>query len=51
VAFSQNPDVLANLRATLRPRMQASPLMDEEGFTRDLENLYRQMWRRYCQGA
>jgi predicted O-linked N-acetylglucosamine transferase (SPINDLY family) len=51
VAFSQNPDVLANLRATLRPRMQASPLMDEAGFTRDLENLYRQMWRRYCQGA
>lgn len=52
VEFSQNQEVLANLRATLRPRMQASPLMDEEGFTRNLENLYRQMWRQYCdQGA
>lgn len=48
VEFSQNQDVLANLRATLRPRMQASPLMDEDDFTRDLENLYRQMWRQYC---
>ena len=48
VEFSQNRDQLANLRATLRPRMQASPLMDEEAFTRDLETLYRQMWRQYC---
>ena len=40
------------LRITLRARLQASPLMDEKGFTRDLENLFRQMWRSYCnQGA
>jgi predicted O-linked N-acetylglucosamine transferase (SPINDLY family) len=43
-----NKDVLSNLRATLRARLQASPLMDEAGFTKDLENLYRQMWRTYC---
>ena len=41
-------DSLANLRATLRPRLQASALMDEAGFTKDLENLYRQIWRHYC---
>ena len=44
-------DLLENLRATLRPRLQASALMDEAGFTKDLENLYRQMWRHYCQGT
>ena len=44
-------DLLENLRATLRPRLQASALMDEAGFTQDLENLYRQMWRHYCQGT
>jgi protein O-GlcNAc transferase len=43
------PENLANLRATLRPRLQASPLMDEVGFTRDLETLYRRMWRTYCE--
>jgi predicted O-linked N-acetylglucosamine transferase (SPINDLY family) len=42
---------LAELRRTLRARMQASPLMDEARFTKDLENAYRQMWRQYCQGA
>lgn len=34
---------LAKLRATLREQMRASPLMDEAGFTRDLENAYRRM--------
>mgnify|MGYP006171227357 CR=1 FL=1 len=30
----------------------AKTLMDEAGFTKDLETLYRQMWRQYCsQGA
>lgn len=43
-----NPQTLANLRATLRARLLASPLMDEAGFTKDLETLYRQMWRNYC---
>ena len=26
----------------------ASPLMDEQGFTEDLEALYRQAWRDWC---
>jgi len=47
VDFSK-PELLAKLRVTLRPRLQASPLMDEQAFTRDLETLYRQMWRKYC---
>ena len=52
VEFAGDAQTLANLRVTLRARLQASPLMDEAGFTTDLETLYRRMWRQYCgQGA
>lgn len=43
--------MLANLRRTLRARLQASPLMDEAGFTKDLEHAFRRMWREYCAGG
>jgi protein O-GlcNAc transferase len=39
---------LASLRASLRERMRASPLMDGARFTRNLEALYRQAWRDWC---
>ena len=32
----------------LRDAMRTSPLMDEAGFARDMEALYRQMWRTWC---
>jgi protein O-GlcNAc transferase len=48
VGAAGNRERLADLRSTLRSRMQASPLMDEVGFTRDLEQLYRRIWRQYC---
>ena len=43
-----DPAWFANERRSLRERMSASPLMDEAQFTRDMEALYRQMWRTYC---
>jgi predicted O-linked N-acetylglucosamine transferase (SPINDLY family) len=35
---------LTELRANLRSTMAASPLLDFDGFTRNLEAAYRQMW-------
>ena len=39
---------LQELRATLRARMRASPLMDGKRFARHMEQAYRQMWRTWC---
>lgn len=38
------PDALAEIRSGLRASLKASPLMDETGFARQVENAYRQMW-------
>jgi predicted O-linked N-acetylglucosamine transferase (SPINDLY family) len=39
---------LGKLRATLRERMQNSPLMDAPRFARNVEAAYRMMWQRWC---
>lgn len=48
IALARNPHRLAELRRTLRPRMEASPLTDSARFTRGLEDAYRAMWRAWC---
>lgn len=50
VAWGREPSRLAAIRATLRPAMERSPLRDEPGFTRALEDAYRAAWRRWCAG-
>ena len=46
--LAANLSQLRAMRTELRPKMQASPLMDAERFTRGMELAYRQMWRRWC---
>ena len=43
--LARHPDALARLRPELRRRLQASPLLDHSGVTRELETAYRWMWR------
>ena len=39
---------LSQLRATLRDRLEDSPLMDAPRFARNVEAAYRLMWQRWC---
>jgi protein O-GlcNAc transferase len=50
VGLAKDMPRLEQLRATLRGRMEASPLMDERRFARNMEAAYRQMWRTWCAG-
>lgn len=50
VALAKNPDRLAELRATLRQQMAASPLCDGPRFARDFEMMLRGIWQAWCAG-
>jgi predicted O-linked N-acetylglucosamine transferase (SPINDLY family) len=47
-ALAADLDGLSALRSGMRARMRASPLMDAAGFARDLEAVYREIWRDWC---
>ena len=49
IRLSNDKPALTALRASLRSRMQASPLLNAEGFTRKLEVSFRDMWVEWCQ--
>ena len=50
VELAEDLPRLAALRASLRPRMARSPLMDGARFAAHVEAAYRQMWRDGCAG-
>ncbi|HEX5242399.1 MAG TPA: tetratricopeptide repeat protein [Tepidisphaeraceae bacterium] len=43
-------DRLASLRASMRSRLEASPLRDEINYTQRLESAYRKIWESWCSG-
>src|SRR5207302_6425603 len=44
VALASDPHSRRTLRRSLRSRLESSPLMDAQGFTRALEKGFRTMW-------
>ncbi|MEI6108276.1 MAG: tetratricopeptide repeat protein, partial [Opitutae bacterium] len=42
---------LSKIRSTLRSDMEQSPLADEGGFARKVEEAYRGMWQTWCKNA
>jgi predicted O-linked N-acetylglucosamine transferase (SPINDLY family) len=49
VRLAGNLDRLAHERATLRQRLMASPIADAGQYTRAVEDVYRTLWRRWCE--
>jgi protein O-GlcNAc transferase len=49
IGLATDASRLSALHAGLRERLQTSPLMDEERFTRNIEMLYRDSWHRWCE--
>lgn len=47
-ALAAAPQRLAALRTLLPRIVRASPLGDNAGYTRAVENAYRRMWLRHC---
>ena len=50
-ALASDAQRLGAVRAGMRERLLASPLMDAPGFTRSLEGLLRAEWTRWCESA
>jgi predicted O-linked N-acetylglucosamine transferase (SPINDLY family) len=51
IELAHDLDRLDALRRGMRSRFDASPLRDEAGFTRELEDAYRVMWADWCDRA
>lgn len=47
--LAASTDQLAAIRSSLRKTMQASPLCDSAAYTHEIETVYRDVWRQWCQ--
>jgi len=50
VALATDMTRLVGIRTRLRSELQEGPWRDEIGFTHRIEDAYRGMWRRWCEG-
>jgi len=50
VALAGDLDGLVRTRQQLRPQLAGSALTDAARFTRNLEQLYREIWQKWCDG-
>jgi predicted O-linked N-acetylglucosamine transferase (SPINDLY family) len=48
-ALARDLERLAQLRATFRDRLRASPVGNRDRYTRAVEEVYRGLWRRWCE--
>ena len=48
VRLASDLPALSALRSRLREQMRCSSLVDGKGFTREIERLYQEVWRRWC---
>src|SRR5262249_30153255 len=51
LALARNSARLDDLHSTLRPRMAASPMCDENAFARKMEAAFRTMWQHWCEAS
>ena len=49
--LANDRDRLRDLRKGLREKFAASPAMDRERFARNMENAFREMWKKWVEGA
>lgn len=48
VALANDLNQLTTVRASMEDRIKQSSLLDEAGFTKDLEKAYQEMWQNLC---
>lgn len=48
VALAEKPDALAKIRGSMRNRMTASTLCNKSLFVKNIEQAYRNIWKKWC---